>query len=159
DPTIGVLLLEAGPDYRSHEAPEAMRVPNPMAILSQEHFPEFQWTQLRSRRTAVQEPRLYSRGRGVGGSSAVNGQVRIRGTIEDFDLWAEQGCTGWDGEEVMPYFIRLEDDLDFGDRPYHGRGGPIPIYRAPLAEWGAVDTALRAAALDLGYPWAEDHNA
>jgi choline dehydrogenase len=49
--------------------------------------------------------------------------------------------------------------LDFGDAPYHGREGPIPIYRAPLAQWGAVDRAVREAALDLDYGWAEDHNA
>jgi hypothetical protein len=43
----------------------------------------------------------------------------------------QQGCTGWAWEEVLPSFIRLEDDLDYGDRPYHGRGGPIPIGRTP----------------------------
>jgi len=59
----------------------------------------------------------------------------------------------------LPYFNRLEDDLDFGDAPYHGRGGPIPVYRAPVETWGAVDKALRAAALDLGYGWNPDHNA
>ena len=60
---------------------------------------------------------------------------------------------------MLPYFNRLEDDLDFGDAPYHGKGGPIPVYRAPLERWGAVDKALRAAALDLGYGWNPDHNA
>jgi len=129
--TIRVLLLEAGRDYRSAEAPEAMRVPNPGPMLSLEHFPEFQWPELKAQRTAAQEPRLYWRGRGLGGSSAVNGQIAIRAPLEGFDLWVAQGCIGWGGEEVMPYFIRLEDDLAFGDRPYHGRGGPIPIYRAP----------------------------
>src|SRR5262249_812860 len=61
--------------------------------------------------------------------------------------------------EVLPTFRRLEDDLDFADAPYHARGGPIPVYRAPLAHWGPLDRAFRTAALDLGYPWTEDHNA
>ena len=60
---------------------------------------------------------------------------------------------------MLPFFNRLEDDLAYGDRPYHGRGGPIPIYRAPLERWGPVDRALRDAALDLGYPWCDDLNA
>jgi choline dehydrogenase len=70
-----------------------------------------------------------------------------------------QGCTGWSGREVLPYFIKLEDDLDFGDRPYHGRGGPIPVWRAPQERWGGVDRALRDVCQDLGYGWCEDHNA
>ena len=79
--------------------------------------------------------------------------------LEDYDEWAAQGCDGWSGEETLPYFNKLEDDLDFGDAPYHGRGGPIPIYRAPLETWGPVDQALREAALALGYGWNDDHNA
>ena len=55
--------------------------------------------------------------------------------------------------------IRLEDEVNFGDAPYHGRGGPIPIYRAPLEHWGVVDRAFRTAALALGYPWSDDHDA
>ncbi len=95
----------------------------------------------------------------MGGSSAVNGLVAIRGSPEDFDTWTELGCAGWSAKEVLPAFIRLEDDLDFADKPYHGRDGPIPIYRSPIEDWGAVDHALRDAALDLGYGWSDDHNA
>jgi choline dehydrogenase len=154
-----VLLLEAGSDWRSADAPEAMRNANPVPLLAWTHVTPYYWPQLKARRTVVQEPIHLWRGRGLGGSSAINFQVAIRGTLEDFDTWAAEGCTGWSGEEVMPYFVRLEDDLNFGDQPYHGQGGPIPISRAPLAEWGAVGRALRTAALDLGYVWAEDHNA
>jgi 5-(hydroxymethyl)furfural/furfural oxidase len=60
---------------------------------------------------------------------------------------------------VLPTFRRLEDDLDFAEAPYHARGGPIPVYRAPIEQWGSLDRAFRTAALDLGYPWTEDHNA
>ena len=94
-----------------------------------------------------------------GGRSAINAQIAIRGLPEDFDRWAALGCTGWSSVEVLPAFIRLEDEVDFGEAPYHGRGGPIPISRAPVEQWGAVEQAFRTAALDLGYAWSDDHNA
>ena len=117
------------------------------------------WGALKARRTDIQQPMLYWRGRGVGGSSAVNGQIAIRGMLDDFDIWALEGCEGWSGAEVLPYFIKLEDDLDFGSEPYHGRGGPIPVMRTPQEEWGGIDKALRDACLGLGYGWCADHNA
>lgn len=159
DPRITVLLLEAGPDYRSADAPPEMRMPNPSALLRNPEQTRYQWPELRARHAVGREPQQYWRGRGVGGSSAINGQIAIRPPLEDFDEWAEQGCAGWSGEELLPYFNKLEDDLDFGDAPYHGRGGPIPVYRAPLESWGPVDKALREAALALGYGWNPDHNA
>ena len=160
DPGRRVLLLEAGPDYRSADTPAAMRSPNPFNVILPKHYQaQYMWPSLMASRTKRQAPRLLWRGRGVGGSTAINGQIAIRGVLSAFDQWAELGCEGWSGRHVLPYFNRLEDDLAFGDRPYHGRGGPIPIYRAPPEQWGPVDLALRDAALDLGYPWAEDLNA
>ncbi len=136
-----------------------MRGPNSLALMDIERFNQFWWTSTMARLTTVQEPTPYGRGKGVGGCSAVNVQVAIRGMPEDYDLWAAQGCTGWSGAEVLPTFMRLEDDFDFGNAPFHGRGGPLPIIRPPKAQWGTVDVALGEAAVDLGYGWAEDHNA
>jgi 5-(hydroxymethyl)furfural/furfural oxidase len=159
NPSISVLLVEAGPDYRSADAPADMRIPNPFGVISAEAHARFRYDGLKASRSRAQPPRLYWRGRGMGGSSAINGQIAIRGMLEDFDEWSAQGCSGWSGAEVLPFFCKLEDDLDFGDEPYHGRGGPIPIYRAPRSKWGAVDNALADAALALGYGWHDDHNA
>jgi len=159
DGATTVLLLEAGPDYRSADRPEAMKSPNPFGIIRDPVFSRYRYDDLMAKRTSCQEPRRYWRGRGVGGSSAMNGQIAIRGMLEDFDNWAAGGCVGWTGQDVLPYFIKLEDDLDFGDEPYHGKNGPIPIFRAPLSAWGPVDLAMRDAALALGYPWAPDCNA
>ena len=160
DPNRRVLLLEAGPDYRSSERPEAMRSPNPFNIILPRHFQAtYMWPSLMASRTKRQEPRLLWRGRGVGGSTAVNGQIAIRGVLDAFDQWAEMGCEGWSGQHVLPFFNRLEDDLAQGDKAYHGRGGPMPVYRAPVETWGPVDRALRDAALALGYPWNDDLNA
>jgi len=159
DPTVSILLLEAGLDYRSQDAPVEMCSPNPFLVMATEKCPQYQWPNLKARRTKMQEPSVYLRGRGMGGSSAINAMCAIRGIPEDFDNWAKLGCTGWSFEEILPYFIRLEDDCSFGDKPYHGHGGPIPVYRAPIDRWEPLHRALREAALDLGYGWSEDHNA
>ena len=159
DPGTRVLLLEAGPDYRSADAPPEMKSLNPADLVFQERFAMYRWPGLTAVHAEGREPLPYLRGRGMGGSSAINGEIAIRGMLEDYDRWAEQGCLGWSGEEVLPYFNKLEDDLDFGDAPYHGRGGPIPVCRMPVEQWSAQDRAIRAAALDLGYGWSDDHNA
>ena len=160
DPSVSVLLLEAGADYRSRGAPAAMQSHNHGEILlSEEYKAVYQWPGLAARRSCRQEPAPFVRGRGVGGSSAINGLIGLRGEPDDFDRWAALGCAGWSGEDVLPSFIRLEDDLNFSDASYHGRGGPIPLFRVPEREWGAVDLALKAAAIQLGYGWAEDYHA
>lgn len=156
DPGTTVLLLEAGRDFRSAETPEHISIPNPMRAIGDDGF---RWPQLMARRTASQSPRLLWRGRAMGGSSTINGQIAIRGVPNDFDRWAEAGCTGWDWAGMLPYFIKLETDRNFPGAAYHGDSGPIPVYRAPIEDWGHVDRGLRAAALGLGYGWCDDHNA
>lgn len=156
NPATRVLLLEAGRDFRTAETPEHIRIPNPLRAIGDD---DYRWPTLLARRTERQEAKLLWRGRAIGGSSTINGQIAIRGIPDDFERWAALGCTGWNWDAVLPYFCRLEDDVDFGDVPYHGKGGPIPVYRAPLAQWGSVDRAMKDAALRLGYPWCEDHNA
>jgi 5-(hydroxymethyl)furfural/furfural oxidase len=157
DRSRSVLLLEAGPDYRSADAPWEMRIPNPGPIIL--GGSKYQWSGLKAYRTDYQRPIDYWRGRGLGGSSSINGQIAIRPPLEDFDRWARGGCRGWSAAEVLPAFIRLEDDDTFGDEPYHGRSGPIPIYRAARDQWGPVDLALAEAAVALGYGYCEDHNS
>ncbi|MGW6793207.1 GMC family oxidoreductase [Streptomyces chartreusis] len=156
-----VLLLEAGPDCRSAELPEAWRSPNPMVALSDlTASASMLWWDVTSSRTDKQPPLLYARGRGVGGSSVVNGQIAIRPPMEDFEDWARLGgCEGWAPDDVLPYFVRLEDDETFGDLPYHGRNGPTPIHRAPEEAWGSVDRALVESSLAAGFRWEADANA
>ena len=90
-----------------------------------------------ARRTERQEPRLLWRGRAMGGSSTINGQIAIRGVPDDFDRWAALGCAGWGWADMLPYFRKLETDKNFADAPYHGDCGPIPVYRAPIEAWGS----------------------
>ena len=159
DPARRVLLLEAGFDWRADEAPWEVRTPNPIPIIHQREYQEkWQWPDLLTRRVAGQEPRFYWRGKGLGGSSMMNGQIAIRGVADAFDEWAAHGCTGWSAREVMPLFSVIEDDLEFGDVAGHGRGGPLPVYRAPPEKWGPIDRALRDAALASGYAWCADLN-
>ena len=153
-----VLLIEAGRDWRAGEAPPEMQSANPLAIILPPHLQRaWQWPQLMARRTRAQAPRLYWRGRGLGGSSAVNAQIAIRGVADAFDQWAESGCEGWSFEAVLPHFMRIENDSLRA--PYHGDCGPVPVYRAPEEGWGPVDLALRDAALADGYAWNPDLNA
>ncbi len=158
DPAIKVLLLEAGPNFRSAEAPPEMRMGHWTSVLDPVRFSAYNWTELRARRFPDRQPEPYWRGRGVGGSSSINGMVAIRPPLDDFDAWIPRGGKGWGPEAVLVSYNRLEDDVDFGDRPYHGRGGPIPISRAPLDEWGDLDVALREVAMGLGLRWVPDSN-
>src|ERR1700758_4898091 len=93
-----VLLLEAGRDWRAHEAAWEVVTPTPIPIIPQREFQEKgQWPDLLTRRIAGQEPRFYWRGKGLGGSSMMNGQIAIRGVADAFDEGAANGCTGWCG--------------------------------------------------------------
>lgn len=158
DPARNVLLLEAGPDYRSGEQPTEMRSANPFNLLLPRHFQDsYMYPDLAARRTKKQQHRVYWRGKGAGGSTAVNGQIAIRGILHAFDAWAAAGHEGWSGADVLPYFNRLEDDPI--EASYHGVGGPIPIHRAPIESWGHVDRAMRESAMALGHGWSDDLNA
>ena len=66
------------------------------------------------------------RGKGLGGSSAINAMVYIRGHRSDYDQWASLGNAGWSFADVLPYFKRSEDNADF-DGEYHGKGGPLAV--------------------------------
>ncbi|KAA9159838.1 glucose-methanol-choline oxidoreductase [Amycolatopsis acidicola] len=152
-----VLLLEAGTDYRSAQMHEAWRSPNPIvALLDPTAVTGVVWEGVDSARTEKQRQAPYWRGKGPGGSSSINGQIAIRPPMADYEDWA---IPGWAPEDVLPYFAKLEDDEEFGDEPYHGRGGPTPIFRMPRENWGGVDKALASAALAAGYEWAPDVNA
>ncbi|WP_406498234.1 GMC family oxidoreductase N-terminal domain-containing protein [Streptomyces sp. NBC_01604] len=158
DPAQEVVLLEAGPDWRSAEAPPEMRSMNGWRALDETACAPFQWPGLESRRSSAQERRPHVRGRGLGGSSSVNGMIAIRALPDDYDRWASYGCPGWSYEEMLPYLRRMESDADFGDRPHHGADGPIPVQRLGREAWGPADHALAEAALGIGHPWCDDHN-
>ncbi|VXB90490.1 GMC family oxidoreductase [Citricoccus sp. K5] len=164
DPSVNVLLLEAGLDYRSAETPLQFHDRNLGRGLElrpgrEETNPDFFWAGAKARRHSMQEVFPYRRGRGLGGSSTVNGLCAIRGVPSDFAEWERMGASGWSYEDLLPAFIALESDHDFPDAAFHGSSGPTPIYREPERGWGGTDIALRDAALNSGYGWDEDHNS
>jgi choline dehydrogenase/5-(hydroxymethyl)furfural/furfural oxidase len=123
-PDVSVLLLEAGPDHRVADTPASISGPSFLAAMSE---PERLWPTLIATRTAQQAPRLYARGRGVGGSSAVNAMVGLPGEPGDYDAWErDYGCTGWSWADVSPWFARV----------------PIPLRTATPAETGPLARAL-----------------
>jgi choline dehydrogenase len=94
----------------------------------------------------------------TGGSSAVNTTIALRGMPEDYDEWAQAGNHEWAWHRVLPAFKRLERDLDFGDRDYHGDAGPISIRRYPPKDLLPHHAAFLQAARSLGYADCPDAN-
>jgi len=88
------------------------------------------------------------RGRGLGGSSAINAMVYIRGNRWDYDNWAALGCTGWSYEEVLPYFKRAEANAR-GENEYHGAGGPLFVSDQTAPNPTSLAFLEAAAALQL----------
>lgn len=156
NPNTEVLLLEAGPDWRTSDAAAELRSLNPSRIIGREKFDQFQFPTLTASRVTGQRHRLFWRGRGLGGSSTINGMIAIRPVPDDWDRWNQ---AGWRHDDVLPALCRIETDLDFGERSHHGAEGPLPVFRMPFDQWGTVDRALWQSALDLGYPECEDHNS
>jgi predicted dehydrogenase (TIGR03970 family) len=156
DPRRSVLLIEAGPDYPGVDSlPEKLKwgLLTAADILPSDH----DWGFV-GRATAEAEPMGVPRGKVVGGSSAVNGQIFLRGIPEDYDGWAALGNSEWSFEKVLPFFRRLERDLDFGGE-FHGAEGPIPIRRSPHVAWLPPQVAFVEACRAAGFPESPDHNA
>ncbi len=157
NPDRSVLLLEAGPDHNSSGTPAGVQSPNLFHAFME---PGRIWPNLTAARAAGQPEALYVRGRGAGGSSSVNAMCAIRGTVDDYERWAnELGCAGWGWPEMLDAFLRVEDDVDYGGDGQHGKGGPIPLSRTPLDAMPQFDAALRAAIADLGHPTCDDYHA
>ncbi|GIH10594.1 dehydrogenase [Rhizocola hellebori] len=94
------------------------------------------------------------RGKILGGCSATNAAIALRGAASDYDSWGE----GWTFPEVMPSFLKIENDLDFGHEPWHSNAGPVAIRRKPIAELTELSSAFVKAAMSVGHPEAGDHN-
>ena len=162
DPRLNVLLIEAGRDLVPGQEPADFldMYPGIVAFDSANH-----WSHIRARTlpmtgndpSSAPQPKRYDQPKVVGGGSSINGQAANRGTREDYDEWGELGATGWSWETVLPYFRKLERDLDFGG-PLHGSDGPIPIHRIPRKYWPEFTLAAERALLAQGFPAIEDQN-
>ncbi|GAA3752908.1 choline dehydrogenase [Spinactinospora alkalitolerans] len=146
-----VLLLEAGPDYGSEPA----GMPEDVAASPRETF-SHDWGSVTEPGDLGREIAV-ARGKLVGGSSAINNAIALRGRPEDYDAWAAR--TGaWSFEELLPDFRAVERDLDFAT-DWHGNQGPVPVRRHGPHDLHALHRGFRDACLALGYPPVADHNA
>ncbi len=157
DSNRSVLLLEAGPDYPDFEKlPDEVKFGYATAtdIMVSDHNWQFE-----GKATETAPPMLVPRGKVTGGSSAINGQVFLRGVPEDYDSWAAKGNDQWSFQHVMQYLRMVESDTDFGGGDFHNSDGPIIVHRfkpeTMLSEQTAFYNACRAA----GIPDSPDHNA
>ena len=156
DSDRSVLLLEAGPDYPDMgQMPEEIKHDHNQRASEADapHNWSFQGTTdpLGSRSAAV------ARGKVLGGTSAINHQIFLRGLPGDFDHWADLGNDEWSYTKVLPYFRKLEADLDIaGD--FHGTTGPIMVNRHKRGTWLPLQKAFYAACLAAGYRDDPDMN-
>jgi choline dehydrogenase-like flavoprotein len=150
DPTRRVLLVEAGPSYPTLDStPEDLRNCRLMSLRSHD------WGLTAEAVPGRMIP--YPRGRVIGGSSAVNAAIALRGVPADYDEWAALGNPDWSWQRVLPHFRRLENDSE-GDDHVHGRGGPIEIRRWRLDELIPTQRAFFEVCRRLGFGEVTDHN-
>ena len=156
DPNKSVLLLEAGPDYPDFEhLPQDLKGGNDVWRSA---YGPHSWD-FRAKGSALQtEPVVIPRGKATGGSSAINGQVLFRGVPEDYDNWAEWGNDEWGFTKVLPYFRKMENDLDFPGGDFHGNEGPIPVRRYKREDWLPYFGAFHDACVNMGFPADPDQN-
>ena len=157
NPNTSVLLLEAGKDFPDIDClPEEVKYGymSTKSVWDSDH----NW-QYRARATEEAEIEI-PRGKVTGGSSAINGQIFIRGIPEDYDNWAEWGNDEWNFGKLVPYFNTVETDTTYQDDPgdFHGSSGPIICHRFPEDQWRQGNRVWFEAWRDRGHPYCEDHN-
>jgi choline dehydrogenase-like flavoprotein len=152
DPTKTVLLLEAG--YTENIVSD---VPLMAFYLQQTPMDWGFLTEPQSRSCfgLINRQSRWPRGKGLGGSSAINVMLYVRGNARDYDQWAANGADGWSWPEVFPYFIKSEDNRDpaYVETGYHGVGGPLTVstYSSPTK----IAEAFRDSGPYMGYPSAD----
>ncbi len=158
-----VLLCEAGQDTPHGKVPPEILSSYPGTVYFD---PRFHWTGLRVTTQVVRHNapaeerpplRKYEQARVLGGGSSINGQLANRGAPWDYDEWEQRGAAGWNWAGVLPYFRKVERDMDF-DGPLHGTTGRIPVRRIFSDLWNPHAKALARAYEAAGYPYIADQN-
>jgi 5-(hydroxymethyl)furfural/furfural oxidase len=158
-----VLLCEAGQDTPHDNVPPEIADSYPGVAYFD---PRFHWTDLRvhtgivshNNPTEARPPlRKYEQARVLGGGSSINGQLANRGAPMDYDEWETRGAAGWNWNSCLPYFKKVERDMDF-DGPFHGKDGPIPVRRIMPEQWNGHARATAQAFLEAGFRFLPDQN-
>lgn len=147
-PDCRVLLLEAGPPADDFW----IRTPAGMAMVYKSE--RYNWRFYTEPVPSLNNRRLYwPRGKTLGGSSAINGMVHVRGNRDDYDHWMRLGNPGWGWDDVLPYFKRSESNSR-GAGPYHGADGPLSVTDPTMKHPSVVD--FIEAAHRTGLPVVDD---
>ena len=158
-----VLLLEAGQDTPHGKVPPEVLDSYPGTAYFD---PRFHWTELKVRTEIVshnnphESPpplRKYEQARILGGGSSINGQLANRGAPADFEEWVERGARGWGWKDVLPFYKKVERDMDF-DGPLHGKEGRIPVRRIFPEAWTEHAKASGKAFKAAGFEFIPDQN-
>jgi 5-(hydroxymethyl)furfural/furfural oxidase len=158
-----VLLCEAGQDTPHGKVPPEILDSYPGTAYFD---PRFHWTELKVHTEIVSHNRpqenrpplrKYEQARVLGGGSSINGQLANRGAPSDYDEWEARGAAGWGWDAVLPYFKKVERDMDF-DGPWHGKDGRIPVRRIFPDMWNGHAKAVAKAFEDAGFPFIQDQN-
>lgn len=160
-PDVKVLLVEAGKDITAETAPPDVLSNYP----GKAYFnPDFTWPGLKAHLggahgndPAGRNDARYEQARILGGGSSINGLCANRGAPSDYDQWDGMGAAGWSWKTVLPYFRKLERDIDF-DGDLHGKKGPVAISRFPVADWSGFVARTAEALRKRGYPLIPDQN-
>ena len=145
-----VLLLEAGGEGRG------FWIPIPAGFSKLLTNDVYNWRFWTTPEAATDNRTIaVPRGKGLGGSTLINGMIYVRGQAHDYDGWAQQGCTGWGFDDVLPYFRKIECYDGAGDAT-RGRDGPLPI--TDVRERPAIAEAFIAAAQAAGHDRNADYN-
>lgn len=151
DPKVRVALIEAGPDH-THPF-----IHIPATVGAAIWTSKLNWRFMTSPQPHLNNrPIPVPRGHVVGGSGSINGMVYFRGQPRDFDDWAAAGNPGWSYHEVLPYFLRSENNENFPGSPYHAQGGPMNVKFVPKPN--PMSSAFLSAMDLLGYPPNPDFN-
>jgi len=145
-----VLLLEAGPPDRYPW------IHIPIGYAKTMFHPVYNWCFKTEPDPGMNGREIYwPRGRTLGGSSAINGLIYIRGQREDYDGWAALGNSGWSYDDVLPFFRKLEHNVR-GESPWHGADGPL--WASDIGAKHELIEALIGAGEELGIPENDDFN-
>lgn len=154
DPDIKVLLLEAGgPDYRLD-----FRTQMPAALAYPLQGRRYNWAYLTDPEPHMNNRRMEcGRGKGLGGSSLINGMCYIRGNAMDLEQWSQmKGLSHWRYAECLPYYKKAES-RDIGANEYHGDQGPVSV-ATPKSDNNELFHAMVEAGVQAGYPRTDDLN-
>ncbi|MHC8508674.1 MAG: GMC family oxidoreductase [Rhodospirillales bacterium] len=150
DPNRRVLLLEAGGADRN------IWIHIPAGYFKTMHDPKVDWRYKTDPDPGLNGRSLdWPRGKVLGGSSSINGLLYIRGHARDYDHWRQLGNNGWAYKDVLPYFIKSENQ-ERGADDYHGAGGPLSVSDMHLRR--DICDAFIAGAAELGVPRTDDFN-